>query len=482
MEVEETYEKGENVQGKMTRAEAAKLVKKNFLEALKSNDYETLEELLNQKKIDVDTVFEVEDENLILASYKQGYWLPSYKLKISWATGLHLAVMYGHLESLSVLLNHKATINCRPNGKAAIHIACETANVECLKILCNHGAKLNCFSMSGQAPLHFCTTLTSIPCAQQLIWRGANVNIKTNNQDEETPLHTVARLGIPELVAFYVEQGAQVDALNAHMETPLACAAYWALHYKDQTYSPDHHLICRMLLDYKAEVNARDEDFKSPLHKAAWNCDHVLLHMLLEAGAEANIMDVNGCAPLQYIIKVTSVRPAAQPDICYQLLLNHGAARIYPLQFHKVKNSFVQSRGMEREDVLNRRETRGPDNTGTCRSPVNYIHRTQNAQNLVLQACHSYPRAVEVVVNSYEHIKSTSKWKAAIPDDVFERHQDFYDSLFSVCSNSPRSLMHLCRCAIRMTLSERCHRGVPLLSIPLSMKKYLLLEPEGIIY
>uniref|UniRef100_A0A8C5T242 Ankyrin repeat and SOCS box protein 4 n=1 Tax=Malurus cyaneus samueli TaxID=2593467 RepID=A0A8C5T242_9PASS len=156
---------------------------------------------------------------------------------------------------------------------------------------------------------------------------GANVNIRTNNKDEETPLHVAARLGVPELVAFYVEQGAHVDALNAYMETPLAC---------------DHHLICRMLLDYKAEVNARDEDFKSPLHKAAWNCDHVLLHMLLEAGAEANIMDVNGCAPLQYIIKVTSVRPAAQPDICYQLLLNHGAARIYPLQFHKVRDAFVQ--------------------------------------------------------------------------------------------------------------------------------------------
>lgn len=80
--------------------------------------------------------------------------------------------MYGHLESLSVLLHHKATINCRPNGKAAIHVACEMANVECLKILCNHGAKLNCFSMSGQAPLHFCTTRTSMPCAQQLLWRG----------------------------------------------------------------------------------------------------------------------------------------------------------------------------------------------------------------------------------------------------------------------------------------------------------------------
>lgn len=49
-----------------------KLVKKNFLEALKSNDFEKLEAILTQRQIDVDTVFEVEDENMILASYKQG--------------------------------------------------------------------------------------------------------------------------------------------------------------------------------------------------------------------------------------------------------------------------------------------------------------------------------------------------------------------------------------------------------------------------
>lgn len=88
MEVEEACEKGENTQGKMTRAEAAKLVKKNFLEALKSNDYETLEELLNQKKIDVDTVFEVEDENLILASYKQGKCDSIDRTGSRWAWGV----------------------------------------------------------------------------------------------------------------------------------------------------------------------------------------------------------------------------------------------------------------------------------------------------------------------------------------------------------------------------------------------------------
>lgn len=339
------------------------------------------------------------------------------------------------MECLLVLLDHDATINCRPNGKTPLHVACEMANLDCVKILCDRGAKLNCYSLSGHTALHFCTTPSSILCAKQLVWRGANVNMKTNNQDEETPLHTAAHFGLPELVAFYVEHGAVVDSVNAHMETPLAIATYWALRFKEQEYSRDHHLICRMLLDYKAEVNARDDDFKSPLHKAAWNCDHVLMHMMLEAGAEANLMDINGCAAIQYVLKVTSVRPAAQPEICYQLLLNHGAARIYPPQFHKV-----------------------------------------------IQACHSYPKAIEVVVNAYEHIRWNVKWKRAIPDDDLERYWDFYHSLFTVCSNSPRSLMHLSRCAIRRTLHSRCHRVIPLLSLPLSLKKYLLLEPEGIIY
>ncbi|XP_060013037.1 ankyrin repeat and SOCS box protein 4 isoform X1 [Lagenorhynchus albirostris] len=371
----------------------------------------------------------------IAAVVTDGYWLPSYKLKSSWATGLHLSVLFGHVECLLVLLDHNATINCRPNGKTPLHVACEMANLDCVKILCDRGAKLNCYSLSGHTALHFCTTPSSILCAKQLVWRGANVNMKTNNQDEETPLHTAAHFGLPELVAFYVEHGAIVDSVNAHMETPLAIATYWALRFKEQEFSREHHLICRMLLDYKAEVNARDDDFKTPLHKAAWNCDHVLMHMMLEAGAEANLMDINGCAAIQYVLKVTSVRPAAQPEICYQLLLNHGAARIYPPQFHKV-----------------------------------------------IQACHSCPKAIEVVVNAYEHIRWNVKWKRAIPDDDLERYWDFYHSLFTVCSNSPRTLMHLSRCAIRRTLHSRCHRVIPLLSLPLSLKKYLLLEPEGIIY
>ncbi|XP_063308504.1 ankyrin repeat and SOCS box protein 4 isoform X1 [Pelobates fuscus] len=410
-------------------------LKQRFLQALKSNDFVTLENILEQGKIDVDTVFEVEDENLVLASYKPGYWLPSYKLTSSWATGLHIAVMMGYLESILVLLQHHASINSQPNGKTPLHVACEVGNIDCIKILAGHKAKLNSFSVSGLAPLHYCTTRESIDCAKELVWSGANINLPTNNQMEESPLHTACRIGVPELVAFYVNQGAYVDSVNASLETPLATAAYWTLNIKEQKYSTRHHVICRMLLDYGADVNSRDEDYKAPLHKAAWNCDHVLMHMMLEAGAKANVMDVNGCAPQQYVLKVTSVRAAAQPEICYQLLLNHGAARIYPPQFHKV-----------------------------------------------IQECCGYPKAVEVMANAYEHITATSKWRKAIPDDVFERHQKFYEGLFEVCSSSPRSLLHLTRCAIRAILRTDCHQVIPQLPLPATLKKYLLLDPQGRFY
>ncbi|MBN3325067.1 ASB4 protein, partial [Atractosteus spatula] len=413
------------------RSEAVKSLKDKFLQALQHNDFEQVRHILHTTNIDVDTVFEVEDRNMILASYKQGYWLPGYKLESSWATGLHICVMYGYVETALVLLEYKASISRKPNGKTPLHVACEVSDSDSVSLLLHHGAKVNSVSLSGHTPLHYCITKESVDCAKQLILKGANLDRHSDNVDEDTPLHTAARFGIPELTALYIAHGAQVDSVNAHMETPLITAAFWALNYKEQEYSSDHHLVCRMLLDYKANVNLQEEDFKTALHKAAWNCDHILMQMLLEAGANTRIMDINGCAPLQYLLKVTSVRPAGVPEVCYQLLLNHGAARIYPPQFHKV-----------------------------------------------LQSCHQYPRAVEVMINSYEHIKATKSWRSAIPNMVYKQHQFFYDSLFAVCSNTPRTLMHLARCAIRAAMWTRIHQGVKELSLPLSLERYLLLEPE----
>ncbi|KAG7275201.1 hypothetical protein CRUP_012989 [Coryphaenoides rupestris] len=63
-----------------------------------------------------------------------------------------------------------------------------------------------------------------------------------------------------------------------------------------------------------------------------------------------------------------------------------------------------------------------------------------------------------------------------------QRHEDFYDSLFAVWSNTPRSLVHLARCGVRAALGGMCHAGVAQLPLPPSLQRYVLLEPEGVLY
>lgn len=74
----------------------------------------------------------------------------------------------------------------------------------------------------------------------------------SQNNEEDTPLHTASRFGVPELVALYLAHRASVDAVNSLQETPLMTAAFWAFDAKEQTFSQDHHLVCRLLLDHKA--------------------------------------------------------------------------------------------------------------------------------------------------------------------------------------------------------------------------------------
>ncbi|XP_054619668.1 ankyrin repeat and SOCS box protein 4 [Dunckerocampus dactyliophorus] len=414
---------------------AVKQLKQQYLEALQANDAQEVLRILHTSKLDIDTVLEVDDPSMVLASYKQGYWLPGYKLEKSWAMGLHVCVMYNAVETALVLLQEGAAINRMPNGKTPLHVACEVSSADCVALLLAHGAKVNSLSLSGHTPLHYCITKESVECAKLLILKGAEVNAPSHNNEEDTPLHTAARFGVPELVALYLAHGASVDGLNSFQESALMTAAFWSFDPKEQTYSQDHHLVARLLLDHKADANLQEEDHKTALHKAAWNCDHILMQMLLEAGADTRAMDINGCSPIQYLIKVTDVRHTALPEICYQLLLNYNAARIYPPQFHKV-----------------------------------------------LQSCHDYPKVVEIMVNCYGRLKPTRKWRTAIPDDCYKRHKEFYDSLYAVCTNTPRSLLHLTRCAIRGSIGGSCERGVANLPLPSSMKSYLLLKPEGILY
>lgn len=51
---------------------AEKQLKQEFMEALQANNAQEVKRILHTRKLDIDTVLEVEDPSMVLASYKQG--------------------------------------------------------------------------------------------------------------------------------------------------------------------------------------------------------------------------------------------------------------------------------------------------------------------------------------------------------------------------------------------------------------------------
>lgn len=56
----------------ISREEAERKLKARFLQALQCDDVDEVQRILHTSSIDIDTVFDVEDRSMILASYKQG--------------------------------------------------------------------------------------------------------------------------------------------------------------------------------------------------------------------------------------------------------------------------------------------------------------------------------------------------------------------------------------------------------------------------
>ena len=54
------------------RQRAVKQLKQKFLEALQANNAQEVLQILHTGKLDIDTVLEIEDPSMVLASYKQG--------------------------------------------------------------------------------------------------------------------------------------------------------------------------------------------------------------------------------------------------------------------------------------------------------------------------------------------------------------------------------------------------------------------------
>ena len=123
---------------------------------------------------------------------------------------------------------------------------------------------------------------------RRLVEQGGNVNDVDNTLYRKTALHYAARSGNSDICSLLLSRGANVSQTDKDGDTPLHFAAY------------NHHVdICQLLVDHKADVTSVNNEGQTPLHTAfnLYRSDTPAVCRLLITNESVNVADrLGNCA------------------------------------------------------------------------------------------------------------------------------------------------------------------------------------------
>jgi hypothetical protein len=205
-------------------------------------------------------------------------------------------------------------------SRTALHYAAQVGDLEIINYLINKGVNLDVVSESGITALHSAISEHHHAAAMVMLDRGANPNLAENDapsalilalargeKEEEEDSYTrrmlrrVDECGAPPPWVQCVS-----SLLKANADPNKKCKEGFApLHVAD-------HLSIRTLLEHSAEVNVKDSDGDTALHnilsRGIVESDHseVKIQILLEAGADTEIVNLKGQTPMQSLMEKLS--------------------------------------------------------------------------------------------------------------------------------------------------------------------------------
>jgi ankyrin repeat protein len=128
-------------------------------------------------------------------------------------------------------------------------------------------------------PIHIAAEVGDTRSLEILVSHGADVN-DSRNKDEYTPLHLAAKRNRVNAIRYLVQQGANIDDNDNEYEmTPLFYAVY-------AQYYPAASALLELGADPNKLVNR-----SSCLHQAAIRNDVKIVELLLDSGADVNLLN-----------------------------------------------------------------------------------------------------------------------------------------------------------------------------------------------
>lgn len=134
---------------------------------------------------------------------------------------------------------------------------------------------LNSFSPDGFTALGLASFFGHISLAKFLLGRGANPNIASNNQFKVAPIHSACAISNYNITKLLIQHRADVNAKQMQGVTPLHSAAY-----NGQTK------LSKLLIDNGADINARTDKGETPLFMALEKNFQETAELILKHGGQ----------------------------------------------------------------------------------------------------------------------------------------------------------------------------------------------------
>lgn len=197
----------------------------------------------------------------------------------------HKALKMGNVELVKCFIDYGVDLEARKVGKKTlrpheISLKSNNNSLEIIKLLIEAGENPNLILCNAA---HY----QNLEVAEYLLENGCDVEGDFVESSERTPLILAAGNATPEIISFFIEAGADINAVDNSGRTPLTTAVYFR-----------KIANVKELINRGADLEAADKDGVTPLYGACFENDRNILKALIDAGAQVDVVDCYSITPL----------------------------------------------------------------------------------------------------------------------------------------------------------------------------------------